>query len=76
LSFLHIAQREKSGRVALAFVQWQEQYMANYPIVRPMYVTQRDAILQTADLVIDGNLPPADLAAAILKALAGHVVTL
>ena len=75
LAFLHTAKREKTGNLALAFIQWQEQYMLNYPLVRPMYVKQRDTILRAADLVIDGNSPPPDSAAAIVKALAERGVT-
>jgi uridine kinase len=76
LAFVRIAQHEKSARAALAFVQWQEQYMANYPVIRPMYVRQRDTISGTADLVIDGNLSPEDSASAIVTALAGRGVAL
>jgi uridine kinase len=76
LAFVHIAQREKSARLALAFVQWQEQYMTNYPVIRSMYLTQRETVSGAADLVIDGNLPPEDSASAIVKALAGHGVAL
>jgi uridine kinase len=75
LAFLHTAKREKTGNLALAFIQWQEQYMLNYPIVRPMYVKQRDTILRAADLVIDGNSLPPDSATAIVKALAERGVT-
>jgi uridine kinase len=76
LSFLHTAKREKSGQLALAFIKWQEQYMMNYPIVRPMYVAQRETILRAADLVIDGNLATEDSASAIIKTLAERDVTL
>jgi hypothetical protein len=41
---------------APSFVQWQTQYMHNYPSIRPLYVRQRDQISQSADLVLDGAL--------------------
>jgi uridine kinase len=69
LSFLHIAQRDRSSRVALAFIQWQEQYMTNYPIVRPMYVAHRDTVMGDADLIVDGNLKTEDIASGIIKPL-------
>jgi uridine kinase len=75
LAFLQLAQREKSGRAALAFVQWQEQYMINYPMIRPMYIAQRDTILGAADLVVDGTREPTDSSAAIVAGLAGRGVT-
>jgi uridine kinase len=70
LSFLQIAQRDSSSRIALSFIRWQEQYMTNYPIVRPMYLAQREVISASADLVVDGAKPPDDSFALIVAALA------
>jgi len=70
LSFLHIAQRDSSSRVALSFVRWQQQYMTNYPLIRPMYLAQREIISASADLVLDGAKPPDESSALIVAALA------
>jgi uridine kinase len=61
---------------ATEFIKWQTQYMQNYPTLRPMYVSQRERIISSADLVVDGNAPPPDSAATIVKALAERGVTL
>jgi uridine kinase len=70
LAFLRTAQRENSPNAATEFVQWQTQYMLNYPIVRPMYVAQRETISATADLVLDGNASPEQSAERITQELA------
>jgi len=61
----------KQGEAA-EFIKWQTQYMQNYPMLRPMYVNQREKIMSSADLVVDGNQPPEESAALIRKALAPH----
>lgn len=40
---------------AAGFVQWQTQYMRNYPMIRPLYVRQREQIAPAADLRLDGT---------------------
>jgi uridine kinase len=74
LAFLRIAQRESSPRVALSFIQWQEQYMTNYPLVRPMYLAQREVISGSADLVLDGAKPSDDSFPLVVAALAARGV--
>lgn len=63
----------KQGEAA-EFIKWQTQYMQNYPFLHPMYLSQRERIVPSADLVVDGNQPPEASAALIKKALAQHGV--
>jgi hypothetical protein len=72
LAFLGVAQRDKASNAAVEFVKWQTQYMLNYPIIRPMYVAQRETISASADLVLDGNLPAEESVERIKTALARH----
>jgi hypothetical protein len=46
--------------------------MTNYPLVRSMYLAQREKIAPTADLVLDGNHTPEVLAEHIRAALAAR----
>lgn len=70
LAFLNIAQRDRSPGAATEFIQWQTQYMKNYPVIRPMYVAQRDTISAFADLVLDGVKTPDESVARIVAAIA------
>jgi shikimate kinase len=70
LAFINIAQRDRSPASAMEFVKWQTQYMQNYPVIRPMYVAQREAISTSADLVLNGNEPPEESVKFIIDALA------
>jgi uridine kinase len=72
LAFLGVAHRDKAPNAAVEFVKWQTQYMLNYPIIRPMYVAQRETISASADLVLDGNLPAEESIERIKTALARH----
>jgi hypothetical protein len=72
LAFLGVAQRDKAPNAAVEFVKWQTQYMLNYPIIRPMYVAQRETISASADLVLDGTLPAEESIERIKTALARH----
>jgi hypothetical protein len=72
LAFLGVAQRDKAPNAAVEFVKWQTQYMLNYPIIRPMYVAQRETISASADLVLDGNLPAEESIERIKTTLARH----
>ncbi len=59
----------KPGEAA-NFVKWQTQYMLNYPVIRPLYVRQREQIAASAELKIDGTKSPDALAADVANALA------
>jgi hypothetical protein len=74
LAFLGLAENNRSPNAASDFLKWQTQYMINYPLIRPMYVAQRERIMANAELVLDGNKPVADSADAVRKALAAHGV--
>ena len=42
---------------ALGFLDWQKAYFHNYiQSVRPLLLSQREKIINTADIVLDGNL--------------------
>ena len=70
LAFLNIAQRDRAPAAAAEFIRWQTQYMKNYPIIRPMYVAQRDKISASAELVLDGIKTPDESVARIVAAIA------
>jgi uridine kinase len=72
LAFLDETQHNKAPNAASDFIAWQRQYMLNYPIVRAMYLAQREAVLSTADLVLDGTKPAEDSAERVRKALAAR----
>jgi uridine kinase len=74
LAFLDDAQRNGAPNAASDFIRWQRQYMLNYPLVRAMYVAQRESILSTADLVLDGSKSPDDASELVRKALAARGV--
>jgi hypothetical protein len=76
LAFLNIAQRDPSPAAAREFIQWQTQYMKNYPVIRPMYVAQRETISAVADLVLDGAKPPDESIALIAAAISGRGVAI
>jgi uridine kinase len=57
LAFTMVAREETSPRAAQGFIDWQIQYMTNYPSVREMYRVQRERIKPLADLTLDGTLP-------------------
>jgi uridine kinase len=72
LAFTCEALRDKTPNGASNFIKWQRQYMTNYPLVRSMYLAQREKIAPTADLVLDGNHTPEVLAEHIRAALAAR----
>ncbi len=74
LAFTELAQREQGPQAARDFLKWQRQYLANYPIVRSMYLAQREKIAPTAALILDGSDPPDVLAERIRQALAAQGV--
>ncbi len=65
--------RQRPMPPASAVVDWQRQYLLNYPIIREMYVAQRAAVTADAQLVIDGVDPTSALADQVQRALEGHV---
>ena len=58
LAIIQRFQRGKPPEGIADFLTWQHQYLQNYPTLRTMYEAQRDAIAPTAELVLDGLLPP------------------
>jgi uridine kinase len=74
LAFTQIAQRESAPNAAREFILWQRQYMVNYPVVRSMYLAQRQRIAPNADLIVDGSYPAEVLAEQISAALAARGV--
>lgn len=68
LSFLGRVQPAEAAK----FVKWQTQYMLNYPVIRPMYLDQREKILPFTDLVLDGNKTLDELVALVKEALKPH----
>ena len=76
LSFSRDAQRNPAPQAARDFIEWQIRYMYFYPVVRAMYVAQRERIAPSADLSIDG-CGPAELSAEIIEqALAARGIDL
>jgi uridine kinase len=57
LASINDAQRNGAPDAASEFLAWQRQYLTNYELVRGMYLAQRNMIVPTADLVLDGSLP-------------------
>jgi uridine kinase len=72
LAFLDAAQRDKAPNAPSEFVKWQTQYMLNYPIVRPMYLAQRESISSSAELVLDGSRPADESVVAVREALSAR----
>jgi len=66
LAFLASVRRNEGDQ----FVRWQTQYMENYPIIRPMYLAQREQIASSADLALDGCRPVEESVKRIAEALA------
>jgi hypothetical protein len=64
------APNAEAPHAAADFLEWQRRYLTNYQKLRPMYVTQRDAIRPTADLVLDGAQSADVSAETVKKALA------
>lgn len=75
LLLLREVETDRRPNVATSFIQWQLQYILNYPVVRPMYLAHQARISPTADLVLDGSKPPEESAALIEQALASRGVT-
>jgi uridine kinase len=69
LAFTTVAHDEASPRAAPNFIDWQIQYMTNYPLVREMYLSQRERLRPFADLTLDGTAPSETSAEILDKAL-------
>jgi uridine kinase len=72
LAFLRVAAQDKAPGAAVQFIRWQTQYMANYPLLRTMYIAHREKISAAADLVLDGNKPTEELAEELCQMLAAR----
>lgn len=66
---LEIHRRTAAPGWADGFVNWQRQYLLNYALVRPMYAAQRKAILDDAQIVLDGRLATSAIADLLVAAL-------
>ena len=75
LSFVDQAQRDPAPGAKSDFLQWQRKYLANYETTRAMYVVQRETLLPSADLVLDGGEAVEVSAERIRRALAARGVT-
>jgi uridine kinase len=74
LAFIEQALQNSAPNAAADFVKWQRRYLINYQNLHTMYATQRETILPTADLVVDGGQPAAQSAALVRQALAARGV--
>jgi uridine kinase len=70
LVFLHATQKDRAPKAASDFIGWQRKFMADYPMLRKVYLTQSERVSATADLVLDGREPAEKWTAQIRKALA------
>ncbi len=66
---LDLLQRQSPPPPPQALVQWQRNYLSNYPVVRDMYLAHRAGAVADAQLVVDGALPTAELANLVQRAL-------
>ena len=55
LRFVDQAQRDAAPNAKSDFLKWLRNYLARYEGLRAMYVVQREALLPSADLVLDGG---------------------
>ena len=69
LRFVDQAQRDAAPNAKSDFLKWLRNYLTRYEGLRAMYVVQRDALLPSADLVLDGGEPVETSVARIRKAL-------
>ena len=73
LAFTRNAQRDMAPP---DFMAWQIRYMTFYPVVRAMYLAQRERVAPGADLIIDGSRPPEASVESIERLLALRGVAL
>jgi hypothetical protein len=55
LRFVDQAQRDAAPNAKSDFLKWLRNYLARYESLRAMYVVQREALLPSADLVLEGG---------------------
>jgi hypothetical protein len=55
LRFVDQAQRDAAPNAKSDFLKWLRNYLARYEGLRAMYVVQREALLPSADLVLEGG---------------------
>ena len=55
LRFVDQAQRDAAPNAKADFLKWLRNYLARYEGLRAMYVVQREALLPSADLVLEGG---------------------
>jgi uridine kinase len=72
LGFVDMAQRDTTPDAKSDFLKWLRKYLANYEAVRTMYLAQREAILPTSDLVLDGSAPTEASAELVRQALSAR----
>jgi uridine kinase len=70
LAFTRVARAESSPQSARQFIDWQLQYMTNYPLAREMYLAQRARIQPFAELTLDNSSSPEAAIEVLDKALA------
>jgi uridine kinase len=66
---MDVYERQTPASSASTHLDWQRQYLLNYPMVRDMYFAQRAWGMPDAQLVVDGALPTSALADQIQRAL-------
>jgi uridine kinase len=69
LVFLDNVARSPKLNAAADFIPWLTRYMQDYPLLRRTYLTVSERGAASADLVIDGTLPPEPSAARVVKEL-------
>ncbi len=72
LVFVDTVKRDQAPNAATDFIAWLTRYMGDYPILRAMYLTWRERLAATADLILDGTQPAEASADAVQKALAAR----
>ena len=70
--FLDSVRRDQAPNAATDFIAWLTRYMRDYPMLRAMYLTWREQLATTADLILDGTEPAEAMADAVRKALAAR----
>jgi hypothetical protein len=70
LASLDRARRNAASETAADILKWQRDYLLNYALFRPMYLSQREKISAAADLVLDGMGKIEEMAAVVCKFLA------
>jgi uridine kinase len=69
LAAVEIYRSQAAPGQAATFIDWQRQYLMNYPLVREMYAAQREAVMGDAQLTLDGRLETSAIADRLIAAL-------